>query len=156
MSHSFGSSFNLFIGILSNVVLIPLYIEHIDLRLYGIWLSVGGVLSWLYFLDLGLGSILTQRVSRLYGEKKFDKIFTESLSGILLFVVSSLIFVILGFTLSKLVPYIFNLNVDESKKIVSPLLFVIFASGFNFINTSVKACLNGMLMPLHSSLTTAL
>jgi O-antigen/teichoic acid export membrane protein len=152
---SLGSSLNLYIGILSNIVLIPLYIENFDTRLYGIWISVGGVLSWLYFLDLGLGSVLTQRVSKLYGEKKIDKILSESISGIIPFFFSSLVFIIFGYILSAFIPYIFNLTETESKKIITPLLIVIFATSLNFINTSIKACLNGLLMPLHSSLITA-
>ena len=50
------------IAIIRGLLFIPLYINFIGVRLYGLWLASGGVLVWLTMLDLGLGQGVAQRV----------------------------------------------------------------------------------------------
>lgn len=49
------------------VVLVPVYLARIGQRLYGGWLGSGDALTWLQMFDLGLGSLLTQRMGAAQG-----------------------------------------------------------------------------------------
>ena len=50
-----------------NVLLVPVYLNHIALAEYGAWLATGGALAQLLVADFGLSGVLTQRVASQSG-----------------------------------------------------------------------------------------
>lgn len=64
--------------VLSGVVLVPLYLAHVPLAMYGAWLATGNVLAWITIVDPGLSSVVQQRCAVAFGAG--DK---ESLGGLL-------------------------------------------------------------------------
>ncbi len=55
------------IDIIQGLAFVPLYLNYIGERLYGLWLGTGGILAILAFLDMGMASLTIQRISREYG-----------------------------------------------------------------------------------------
>lgn len=51
----------------SGVVLVPLYLRHIPIDLYGAWLASGNILTWVTLADPGVSLVLQQRVATAYG-----------------------------------------------------------------------------------------
>lgn len=84
MVHLIGGYFNIGLTILQGFLLVPLYLQHLGPRLYGLWLASGGVLAWLVVLDMGLGSLMIQRISRSYGQKNARGIGLYFFNGLLL------------------------------------------------------------------------
>lgn len=50
-----------------SILLVPMYLEFLGSRLYGLWLASGGVLVWLAMMDFGVSALTTQRCGAAYG-----------------------------------------------------------------------------------------
>jgi hypothetical protein len=66
-------------GICSGLLLVPLYLEHIPIDLYGAWLASGNVLTWLTVIDPGISTVVTQRVGKSFGANKLEAVFLHGL-----------------------------------------------------------------------------
>lgn len=61
------------VTVVSNLVLVPLYLSYIGPELYGYWLASGGILAWLGLLDFGLSAVVKQRCAQAYGQDDFGR-----------------------------------------------------------------------------------
>ncbi len=53
--------------VVQGLVLVPLYLAHIDGATYGAWLATGNVLAWLGLVDPGSQAVVQQRIAAAYG-----------------------------------------------------------------------------------------
>lgn len=53
--------------VVQGIVLVPLYLAHIPVGLYGAWLATGNLLAWLELVDPGTSDVVRQRVAQTYG-----------------------------------------------------------------------------------------
>lgn len=58
--------------LVQGVLLVPLYVRHVPMALYGAWLATGNVLAWLELVDPGIAVVLQQRVAVAYGGNRSD------------------------------------------------------------------------------------
>lgn len=61
------------------LLLVPLFLQHLSLPLYGAWLAMSSVAVWLTLLDPGVSAVFQQRVSAAYG--RGDKASMEEAIG---------------------------------------------------------------------------
>lgn len=61
-------------GILANLMMVPLALDMLDATRYGIWLSIGAVMTWFNFLDVGLGNGLRNQVATALADDNAEKI----------------------------------------------------------------------------------
>jgi O-antigen/teichoic acid export membrane protein len=54
-------------GVISGVVLVPLYLRHFSMGTYGAWLGSGGIVAMLGLVDGGLSIVVGQRLSHYVG-----------------------------------------------------------------------------------------
>ena len=62
-------------GVLLQIVsllVIPLYLDFTSQELFGIWLTLGAVLSWIQISDMGLGLSLTKRSVEALEESDYE------------------------------------------------------------------------------------
>lgn len=52
-----------FIGIGMSFITVPLTVKYLDIELYGIWMVLLSILSWVNFFDLGLGNGLKNKLA---------------------------------------------------------------------------------------------
>jgi hypothetical protein len=69
------------IDILQGLAFVPMYLNYIGERLYGLWLGTGGILAVLAFMDMGIATLTIQRVSREYGVKNYIGVSRYFFSG---------------------------------------------------------------------------
>lgn len=100
-------------GILVSLLLVPVTIGYVNAELYGVWLTVASVMTWLHFLDLGFTQGLKNKLAEAIAHDDFEK--GKSLVSTT-YVMLLAIFVPACLILENLVPLI-NwtqlLNVDE-------------------------------------------
>ena len=58
------------IEIIRGVIMIPIYLQYIDSRLYGAWLATGSIIVLMGLSDFGLSSLIVQKAGSLYGKKR--------------------------------------------------------------------------------------
>lgn len=100
------------ISIIISLLLVPLTINYVSSELYGIWLTLSSVISWLSFFDVGFGLGLRNRLTTALalGDYKKGKIYVSTTYCILFFIF--LIVGILGYFLAEVVNWCTLLNIS--------------------------------------------
>jgi len=117
-------------GILANLMMVPLALDMLDATRYGIWLSIGAVMTWFNFLDVGLGNGLRNQVASAIAQNDTSKIkglFSTAFWSISVLVVVLEILILFSF---PLVPWqvVFNTNLVSSSELSAVMVYV--TSGF--------------------------
>lgn len=61
------------LGILVSLLIVPITIGYVNAELYGVWLTVASVMTWLHFLDLGFTQGLKNRLTEALAYNDCDK-----------------------------------------------------------------------------------
>lgn len=61
------------IGIVVSMLLVPVTIGYVNAELYGVWLTVASVMTWLHFLDLGFTQGLKNRLTEALAHEDYEK-----------------------------------------------------------------------------------
>lgn len=85
-------------AIICSFLFVPLCLNFLDVKSYGIWLTMTSVVSWISFLDGGLGNGLKNKLSEAIAHNKMEhckKLITSAYAGIFFIVlISTLSFLI--------------------------------------------------------------
>lgn len=61
------------ITIMISMILVPLTIDYVSSELYGIWLTLATIISWMTLFDMGLGNGLKNKVAECVARYDWDK-----------------------------------------------------------------------------------
>lgn len=117
--------------------LVPVYLRYIDDTLYGAWLGSGDIIAWLAVLDMGLASVMIQRVAATYGENDHTKAATYFIVGLTIQLIFVTVLVVLAVVVSSWVPDLMGLEGDDASLI--SLCFVLAAS-----SNAISIIVNGI------------
>jgi len=53
-------------NIITGIFMVPLYLKFIDLNIYGYWIAISGIISFLSLVDPGIGTVVQQKISEAY------------------------------------------------------------------------------------------
>lgn len=100
------------ISIIVSLLLVPMTINFVSSELYGIWLTLSSVISWLSFFDVGFGLGLRNRLTTAiaHGDYEKGKIYVST-TYCILFVIFSIVGVI-GYFGAELVDWCALLNIS--------------------------------------------
>lgn len=141
------SYLNTGVSIVQGIVLVPLYLELIGSRLYGLWLGSGGVLIALSFLDFGIGRIIIQRVAKNYGKDNLSKAVNYFISGLAIYSSIFLLFTFVGFSISYYIPTWLSASGHEIDILTYCFQIATLVMIFKLINDSLREFQNAVLRP---------
>ncbi len=146
------------ISMLVSFALVPLTIGYVSSELYGVWLTLSSVLTWLSFLDIGFSKGLKNKLTEAIAHNDWEK--GKSLVSTTYFMMI-LIFLPICLLLEIIIPYIdwcslLNVSTQYSSEIIKAMyLLVAMACLQMVVNviTSVvavfqKAALSNAFMPI--------
>jgi len=137
------------IDIIQNLAFVPLYLSYLGDRLYGLWLGTGGIISIMAFLDMGIATLVIQRVSREYGQKNYDGISTYFFSGLLVNTFFMSILLGSGYVLSNNLSYFFTqMSSAELGVLVVAFQIALIALILALMNNLIEGTLNALQKPL--------
>ena len=118
------------INILVSLIMVPLTINYINSELYGIWLSLSSIVSWLGFFDIGFGLGLRNQLTTALACKKvkYGKILVSST-----YVLLSIIFTVVGIVACiycRFVNWSYVLNISHSYNDIVNISFQIVIISF--------------------------
>lgn len=136
------------IAIVQGLVLIPLYISELGANLYGLWLASGGVLTWLGFVDVGLGAVVIQRISNSYSKQDIKHVGEYFSSGVLVFSIAAVLVMGLGYMISIPLPGWINAGESDVDIVRGCFQLAVLAMMFKLINDCLSGFAVALLRPL--------
>ena len=144
----------LVIDIIQGLAFVPLYLYYLGDSLYGLWLGTGGIIAVLTFLDMGIATLVIQRISREYGNKNLDGISVYFSSGLLINVFFMMILLIFGFIISSHLGFFFTqMSPEETKILVLAFRVALIALILSLMNNLIEGSLNALQKPLFGKIT---
>ena len=61
------------LNLIQGILFVPLYLHYIGSLLYGAWLATGSIISYLSLFDLGLNSVIMQKVAEADGANDLER-----------------------------------------------------------------------------------
>lgn len=130
------------------LVLVPLYLKFIGERLYGLYLASAGVVAVLGFLDVGLPSLIIQRVARAYARGDARGMGSYFRTGLLLHGLLMAGLLAMAAALSIWIPAIFHANAIEAPILQGCFVIAALASSCSLFNNSVVGFQQAVQRPL--------
>ncbi len=131
-------------NIFNSIILLPLYVKHIDSATLGIWLATGNVLNWITLTDPGVGDVLQQKIAELKGKSLNKEVGQTIGAG---FFASSIILVVsilVGFVFYFLLGTIINKDVSIYPHLQTALMLSIIAIGMSLVSFSMSGINQGL------------
>jgi O-antigen/teichoic acid export membrane protein len=114
---------------ITNLLTIPLILNHLGEERYGLWMSISSIISFLSFTDLGLGKGLLNSISIANAKNNIKE--AQIAVSTIFFLLIGVVFIlfILFFTFYSFIPWdkIFNVRSINAIEDSSPTVVVIFS-----------------------------
>ncbi|RYY07101.1 MAG: MATE family efflux transporter, partial [Sphingobacteriaceae bacterium] len=131
-------------NIFNSIILLPLYIKHIDSATLGIWLATGNVLAWITLADPGIGDVLQQKIAELRGKNLNEEVGLTIGSGVVASSIILILSVLVGFVFYFLLGTIINKDVSIYPHLQTALMLSIFAIGMSLVSFSMSGINQGL------------
>lgn len=139
-------------NIFNSILLLPLYLLHIDATTLGVWLATGNILGWMTLVDPGVGEVLQQKIAELSGRKDNLEIGKSIGSGFIASLFILLFAVVLGYICYFFIGRIINKDVTQYPHLSMALVLSVIATGMSLVSFS----LSGINQGLHNSAQVAI
>jgi len=131
-------------NIFNSIILLPLYIKHIDSATLGIWLATGNVLAWITLADPGIGDVLQQKIAELRGKNLNEEVGLTIGSGVVASGIILVLSILVGFVFYFLLGTIINKDVSIYPHLQTALMLSIIAIGMSLVSFSMSGINQGL------------
>jgi O-antigen/teichoic acid export membrane protein len=133
------------IGIAISLVLVPLTIHYVNPTQYGIWLTLGSIIGWFGFFDIGFGNGLRNKFAEAVakGEHELARTYVSTTYAILSIIIAAVL--IIFFCINPFLNWARILNTPDSMEgelsTLALMVFVFFSVQFvlQLLNTVMTA-----------------
>ena len=143
-----GGYVNTGITILQGLFLIPLYLHYIGAHMYGLWLGSGGILGMLGLMNCGIGSLVTQRVARAYGQGSHAKAGAYFFNGATVYLGICLLYALAGWAISIWLPTILKVGGEDARLLQDAFQLAVVAMTVGIFNECLRSFGQALLRPL--------
>lgn len=117
-------------GVLANYLLVPLTMNYLNNKDYGLWLTLISFISWFSFFDIGLGNGLRNKFAeaKAIENKELIKGYISTAYYTISLIIIGLIILFLAFNFFINWSYLFNISSARERdlKILIPVVFIFF------------------------------
>lgn len=135
-------------SIVIGIVLVPMYLEQVGTRMYGLWLATGGLVVWLGMFDMGISGQMGQRVASAYGARNRVKFGAYYTNGLLIQLILVFALTLMAFGLSLAVPWVLSVNGNEAKTLTDCTLIAGLSLGLQQLSNGQASILNALQRPV--------
>jgi len=131
----------------SQLVLVPLYLNYWTVDMYGIWLAITALVTVMTLIDLGHQNYLGYEFLRLANTNKKDlasNLWSGVGAGILIGLLQ--IFIILGFILSGALPAVLGVSDSSNQNLISDASITLLLQGITWLLTASTGGLFGRVL----------
>ena len=152
-THIFFNYYSIAFNVFWSIILIPFFLEYIDIKTYGFWLATGNVITLIAIFDPGISEVVRQKAGDLYGKKDNDTLIPLLWASIILSIIFAIIIMIIGYIFSFFIFDIINVN---DITLLPPLKTSYFIALFSTCIMIVNFALNSFCIGIMSSLAQGL
>lgn len=132
------------ISIINGIVLVPLYLTHIDFKLYGAWLATGGIIGWLGMVDAGISQIVQQQTGKAFGSRDLAEVGRVMATGMFCNAAVGILPAIGGIIIAPFLGSIFHLEAEMTKQLVFSFILAGLSCSLVVIGGAATAGLQGL------------
>jgi len=133
------------VNIIAGFILVRMSLDYLGVDKYGVWLTIGSLVNWLCFFDIGLGGGLRNKLAEVlaHDNKELAKVYVSTAYTILFFIIA--IVLLTFFIINRFLDWEVILCVKDigQKELASLALWMVFFFGiklqFGLINSLLKA-----------------
>jgi O-antigen/teichoic acid export membrane protein len=140
----FGGQARVIVSTAAALILIPFYLTHIGAELYGAWLGSGGILAWLAVLDLGLASLMVQKIAEAYGRGDRTLIGEYFSTGFALQVIVVLLLVVAAKIIAPVFPRWMGIDGSAGAQLSTAFVLAAVANGLSILNNGIVGFLKAL------------
>lgn len=148
-----GSFFVKGVSILITLILVPLTIGYVSSELYGIWLTLATIISWMSIFDLGFGNGLRNRVAECVALNNWEEAKSYVSTAYVYFTLIFLPLAALLFAVVGLIDWCALLNVDPEyqETLIKVMRIVVVTFSITMIFKIQNTVLAALQMPAISN-----
>jgi O-antigen/teichoic acid export membrane protein len=135
------------LSIVQGLVLVPLYLAHIPVSLYGGWLATGNILAWLELIDPGIGMLIQQRVAFSHGADDPDHLARVIGTGLTLSLAVSVL-PLVAWPFADLVPGVVGITGADGAALASAFRVGLIGTGLLLLAYGVTSVSLGLQMAM--------
>lgn len=143
-----GNYVYLGIIIIQGLLLVPLYLHYIGANTYGLWLASGGILGMLALVNLGIGSMLLQKISGAYGQQNLSQAGTYFINGMAIYVGICFFYGLIGMGISAWLPELLKVTGVDAELLRHSFQVAILATMLSIINECLRSLAQALLRPV--------
>lgn len=110
-----GGYLTLGLTVVQGLLLVPLYLRYLGAGMYGAWLASGDLLGWLALLQMGIASVVTQRMAVAHGRGERAALGEYYATGLAVQGVLMAVLVGLGVAVAPFVPGWLGIHGEEAR-----------------------------------------
>jgi O-antigen/teichoic acid export membrane protein len=139
-----GSSINTIIVSIQAIVLVPFYLQAIGPKIYGAWLGSGDFLVWMQAFDLGIPSLIIQRIGAAYGEEDYKSVGEYLAASICVLTLVASVLAIIAAGFSFVLPNLMSITGADARVLRECFVVSAFAAAIGVANNSVVGFSRGI------------
>lgn len=125
--------------------MVPLYLRHIPVDMYGAWLASGNILFWLSSFDMGISAVIVQRVGSAYGRRDITAIGGFATAGILICAFLGLLVITAGALAAPYVPNLVQLSeASGASNLSKAFMIAAIGSGLSALGFGIQGANSGL------------
>jgi len=136
------------IAIVKGLLLLPIYFKFISYEMYGYWITIGGILALLSIINFGIGTMVTQRVSKAYAQKDFEAVGDYFINSLLIYFFIAIVFLGVGFLLSHWLQNMLEVSSEQLQLLKTVFYLALLTMLFSFFSNAFRGFSQALLKPL--------
>ncbi len=132
-----GGYLNIGVVAVLGLLLVPLYLKYIGPYLYGAWLGSGDILGWLAVIDMGLASLMIQRMGAAYGRSDRQLISQYLATGLATQVVLVTLLFVGAVVISRWIPGWMGVKGNDATILAGCIVLAAASSSLNILNNGI-------------------
>ncbi len=143
-----------FISIGTNFLLVPLTLHYLDTERYGIWLTLSSIVSWISFLDIGLGNGLRNKFAEAVAKKELHlaRMYVSSTYALLSVIISAMFILFLFAQMFLPWTSILNTHFIQEDELSQLIVIVVAFFSLQFITKTIGTIVTADQRPAMSNL----
>jgi O-antigen/teichoic acid export membrane protein len=146
----------LVVTVAQGLILVPLYLRFLGVRLYGAWLGSAGVVGWLGLVDVGVASLMIQRMSAALGRDDRREAGQYYTTGLLVQVGVAVVMAAAALGMAAHVPGWMGVALEDTRTFELCFLGAAIAGAITVINNAVSGLAFALQSPALPTIAGAL